>query len=116
MATMTMPRHSGWVVPRTYEASNKETKAGALPSPTSSLMHGVAALGGILAVALFSVIAPMVGPPSEEASALIQAKETQALAQRWVVAHPEDAVPTGDPRAWGFVGAEEGASCADSAC
>lgn len=115
MATMTMPRHVGWVDPWARSASEKKAKTAALEAPKSSLMHGIASLGALLGVALLAVIVPAAGPPSGEASQLIQAQEVQQLAHNWVAAHPEDAVPTGDPRAWGFEGPEQGA-CASSAC
>jgi hypothetical protein len=83
----------------------------------SSVLQGVGATLGILGIALMSVLVPAFGPPSEEATALMQAQEVQHLAQSWVAAHPEDAVPTGDPAAWGFappadVGPSEDQPCA----
>jgi len=82
-----------------------------------SVLYAIGVCVGILGISLASVLAPAFGPPSEEAAALIQAQEVQRAAHSWVVMHPEDAVPTGDARAWGFYvpGSESsGGSCAQS--
>ena len=78
-----------------------------------SILYAIGVCLGILGISLATVVVPAFGPPSAEAAALIEAKEVQALAHNWVVMHPEDAVPTGDARAWGFVDPNaEGSGCA----
>jgi hypothetical protein len=81
-----------------------------------SLLYAIGVCVGILSVSLATVLMPAFGPPSAEASALIEAQQVQAAAHNWVVMHPEDAVPTGDPRAWGFADPNGAASADDAAC
>jgi hypothetical protein len=90
------------VLPWTRTASNEVKKVNTLEVPKGSIWRGLAAYGAILAVGLFAVLAPVLGPPNEQAQAVLQAQEIQHLANSWVAAHPEDAPPTGDARAWGF--------------
>jgi hypothetical protein len=119
MSTNTMPglafHFPAWTA-RTRAPSVDASRRDVAEVPRYSILRGVAALGGILAVALATVLVPAAGPPSEEATALIQAQEVQRLAHRWVAAHPEDAVPTGDPTAWGFPAEEGSAACGVSSC
>jgi hypothetical protein len=80
-----------------------DTRATVAPGELKgSMMYGIGVCLAILSVGLMSVITPFLGPPAAEVAALNQAQQTQALAHSWVAMHPEDAVPTGDPRAWGF--------------
>jgi hypothetical protein len=119
MSTHTMPGLAFYPPARdarTRTVSADASKRDVAEVPKSSILRGVAALGGILAVALATVLVPAAGPPSEEASALIQAQEVQRLAHSWVAAHPEDAVPTGDPTAWGFPAPEGNAACGAPSC
>jgi len=111
MSTMTMHRPPVLVLPWTRTATNEVKRVNTLEAPKSSIWTGLAAYGAILAVGLFAVLAPALGPPNEQAQALLQAQEVQALAHSWVAAHPEDAPPTDDPRAWGFEG-PQGGQCA----
>jgi hypothetical protein len=102
MATMTMYRPPVLALPWTRTASNETKRVDTLEMPKSSIWSGLAAYGAILAVGLFSVLAPALGPPNQEAQAVLEAREVQTLAHSWVAAHPADAPPTGDARAWGF--------------
>ena len=114
MATMTHPvmHPAARAFPRSGAASRAQTYV----SPDElkgSLMYGIGMCIAIVGVALMTVLAPALGPPSQEVAALNQAQEVQALAHNWVMMHPEDAVPTGDPRAWGF---QDPGGSADDAC
>lgn len=116
MATMT---HPSTMMPRARNlhrapaATNIQAEVGEMKG---SLLYSIGMTIGILGVSLASVLMPAFGPPSAEASALIEAQEVQAAAHSWVVMHPEDAVPTGDARAWGFVDPNGASSADDASC
>ncbi|NUQ74850.1 MAG: hypothetical protein HUU21_14970 [Polyangiaceae bacterium] len=119
MATMTHP--STMMPARRFHRASAATERQAsvrvsdVSEMKGSLFYAIGVCVGILGVSLAAVLAPALGPPSEEAAALMQAKQVQAGAQEYLAMHPEDAIPTGDARAWGFFVPEAQNSSADGA-
>lgn len=117
MATMT---HPSTTMPgtRKYQlpsaAATKPLSTVDVSEMKGSLLYAIGVCVGILGISLATVLMPALGPPSEEAAALIHAKQVQASAQEYLVLHPEAAIPAGDERAWGFFVPE--ASTDDARC
>jgi hypothetical protein len=117
MSAMTHPMPMPFARSFFKASTAKNTRANVEPEGMkSSVLQGISATFGILGIALASVLVPAFGPPSGEAAALMQAQEVQHLAQSWVAAHPEDAVPTGDPAAWGFAPPVSASASEDQPC
>ena len=116
MATMTHPMMNPARGFHRSSAASDARAAVSVDELRGSIMYGIGVCVGILGVALMTVLTPFLGPPAAEVAALNQAKETQALAQNWVLMHPEAAVPAGDARAWGFYDPNAGSSGDGAPC